>query len=79
MPIDISDSVGTHIHLTKISQTIEEQNSDYDDIDIWFSYQKNLVTGKWQNEYATLNHDEDEIGWSVCDPVLDFHNNQLWF
>ena len=41
LPIDISDIVGTRIHLTKISQKIEENNNDYDDIDIWFPYQLN--------------------------------------
>ena len=44
LPIDISDTVGTRIHLTKISQKIEESDNSYDDIDIWFPYQLNENT-----------------------------------
>lgn len=76
LPLDIGDSVGTRIHLTKISQKIEEHNNTYDDIDIWFSYRRNEISGLWEFEYTDLDIDADNLGWSVCDPVLDFHNNQ---
>ena len=32
MPIDLSDSVGTHIHMVKISQTIQDADPSLNDI-----------------------------------------------
>jgi hypothetical protein len=69
--------IGTHIHLVKIAQSIEEVDSANDDISIWFAYKK-TSDGKWKLDYNDLTLANDEIGWSVCETVLDFHNNQAW-